>query len=455
MAVTSDGNDNIWIGTDGGGLVKYNLKSQQFFKFKNDPKNKNTITKNRIFSIFVDKDGVIWAGTYGGGLNRIELINGEYKINRYYSDPKIKNSIPSDQINSIIEDNEGNIWLGTANGLSKIIKTENPDRYYFKNYFQQLSDTGNIVDNYLGHLFLDSKNRLWIAAYYSGLFEFDRKNEKFISYSPRKNQPKEFVTDIHALTVFEDSENKLWIGTESNGIVQFNPETNKFTPHPRNEVFQGSMIVGMLEDDMKNVWISTSRGLTKYTIWNQTINNYTFSHQLESGGFNRNSAHKGFDGTLYFGSNAALSYFNPLEVTNNPYKPKVVITDFKILNTSEWNNGPINPKMNEKNAEIVLTHNDYFITIEFAALDYTTSSENEYLYLLEGFNKEWIDATETRSATFTNLDPGVYTFKVKACNNDKIWNDEPTELKIRIVPPVWKRPWFYISEIIIWGSYEE
>jgi signal transduction histidine kinase/ligand-binding sensor domain-containing protein len=449
MAVKSDEKGNLWIGTDGGGLVKYNIKTNEFFILKNDPKNNNTISRNRIWSIFIDKQGIIWAGTYNGGLNRIELKDGKYKINQYQKADK-QNSLPSNQINSIVEDNKGNLWLGTANGLCKLIKTENPENYQFKTYYQQLSDTGNIVDNYMGYVFLDSKNRIWIAAYYSGLFEFDPVNEKFISYSPQKSQPQEYLSDIHALTIFEDSDKKLWIGTESNGIIQFDIETNQFFPHPKNEVFQGSMIVGMLEDDMKNFWISTSRGLTKYTVWNKTINNYTFSHQLESGGFNRNSAFKDQNGTLYFGSNAALSYFNPLEVTNNPYLPNVVITDFKLLNKSDWNNSLINPNMiSSQNKEIVLTHNDYFFTIEFAALDYTTSSENEYRYMLEGFNKDWVDATQTRSATFTNLDPGNYTFKVLACNNDKVWNETPTVLKLRVIPPLWKRPWFIGIEIAL------
>lgn len=450
MAVTSDNEGNVWIGTDGGGLVKYSINSDNFYYLKNNPENVNTISKNRIWSILVDSEGIIWVGTYNGGLNRLEYKNGNYNITRYYKDTNNDKTLSSDQINSIVEDKDGEIWIGTASGLNKLIKTVSPQTYYFKRYFQQLSDTGNIIDNYMGYVFTDSKNRLWIAAYYSGLFEFNREKEKFISYSSRKLQSEEYQTDIHVLTIFEDNNNNLWVGTESNGLLQFDYDSKRYLSHPKNDAFLGSMIVGILQDDLGNFWISTSRGLSKYTVFNQTINNYTFSHQLESGGFNRNSAYKSKDGTLYFGSNAALSYFNPLEVTNNPYLPNVVITDFKILNKSDWNTNLINSKMLPyDNKEINLTHNEYFFTIEFASLDYTTSSENEYKYMLEGFNKEWLYATETRSATFTNLDPGTYTFKVMACNNDKIWNETPTILKIRIIPPVWKRPWFYISEILL------
>jgi len=450
MAIKSDNKGNLWIGTDGGGLSKYNFETKTFTHFHHNPKNTNSLSDNRVWSIYIDKQGVIWAGTYVGGLNRVENVNGVYTFNSYKKDSRKFDKISSNQINSILEDSKGNIWIGTANGLNKLVKTDNPANYTFKSFFQNQSDNNLIVDNYVGYLYLDKGGRIWIAAYYSGLFEFDPVNEKFISYSPEGLKSSEFISNIHALTVFEDHLNRLWIGTESNGLVMFDKETKSFIPHQINETFLGSMIVGMLEDDMSNLWISTSRGIIKYSPWNNSINKYTFTDQLESGGFNRNSLHKSVDGTMYFGSNAALSYFYPFDVTNNPYIPPVVITDFKIQNKSNWNDNLLSQYMlSDFEGELILSHNDYFFTIEFSALDYTTPSENEYKYMLEGFSDEWVDATQLRMATFTNLDPGEYTFKVKGCNNDKIWNEKPTELKIRIIPPFWKRTWFYILESIL------
>lgn len=449
MAVDHDKDGNLWIGTDGGGLTKFNPATNSYKHFKHDPDNPNTISADRIWAIKVDQNGIIWAGTYLGGLNRLEYKNGKYQITRYLTSSE-SNSISSNQINSILEDKNGNIWLATSDGLNKLVKNGNPNNYYFKIYTQNKTDSLVFVDNYISSIFIDSRDRFWVGSYMGGLFRFLPDKEQFINFNPSKLDSSEFNRSIHVISIYEDRNHNLWIGTESNGLLRFDYENLNFTPHPRNQALQSNMIMGMLEDNMGNLWISTSRTLSKYTPWNNNINNYTFTDGLESNGFNRNACLKASDGTMYFGSNAALTYFNPLEVGSNPFSPDVVITDFKVLNKSQWENNlaPFAKNLHENNA-IVLSHKDYFFTIEFAALDYTTPSKNYYQYKLEGFDQDWIDASNNRSATYTNIDPGSYVFKVKGSNNDKIWNEIPTEIKIKILPPFYQKPWFYIMEVVI------
>ncbi|MFP4023300.1 MAG: two-component regulator propeller domain-containing protein [Thiohalospira sp.] len=448
MAIDCDSEGNLWIGTDGGGLTRFNPQNHTFKYFKHNPNNSNTISADRVWSVKVDRQGVIWAGTYLGGLNRIEYKNGKYQITRYLHSNK-PNSISSNQINSILEDNKGNIWMGTSDGLNKLIKEGNPDNYYFKVFKQNKNDSLIFIDNYISTIYIDSKQRFWVGSYVGGLFRFLPDQEDFINYDPAKLDSSEFKRPIHVISIYEDKNNKLWVGTESNGLLHFDYEKMNFTPHPKNQAIQSNMIMGLLEDDMGNLWIATSRSLAKYSPWNNNINNYTFTDGLESSGFNRNACLKTPNSLLYFGSNAALSYFNPLEVGNNPFHPNVVITDFKVLNESEWKNNltPFTKIIHEGN-EIVLNPKDYFFTIEFAALDYTTPTKNHYQYMLEGFDQDWIDATNQRTATYTNLDPGSYIFKVKGSNNDQIWNETPTEIKIKILPPFYQKPWFYILETV-------
>ncbi|MEE4198277.1 MAG: two-component regulator propeller domain-containing protein [Bacteroidales bacterium] len=448
MALDHDQEGNLWIGTDGGGLTRYNPETGIFKHFKHSAHQLNTISGDRVWSVKVDRQGIIWAGTYLGGLNRIEFKNGKYTVTRYLNsrDPQ---SISSNQINSILEDNEGNIWLGTSDGLNKLIKEGNPENYHFKVYTQNKGDSLIFIDNYISSIYIDSKQRFWVGSYVGGLFRFFPDKEQFINYNPSQLDSSEFKSPIHVITIYEDKNNQLWIGTESNGLLHFDYEKMSFSPHPRNQALQSNMIMGMLEDDMGNFWISTSRTLAKYTPWNKNINNYTFTDGLESSGFNRNACLKASNGLMYFGSNAALSYFNPLKVGRNPFYPKVVITDFRVLNKSEWKNNltPFAKTIHENN-EIILNPKDYFFTIEFAALDYTTPTKNHYQYMLEGLDEDWIEASNTRSATYTNLDPGSYLFKVKGSNNDKIWNETPTEIKIKILPPFYKKTWFYILELV-------
>jgi signal transduction histidine kinase/ligand-binding sensor domain-containing protein/CheY-like chemotaxis protein len=453
MAIGKDENSNLWIGTDGGGLSKYNPITKKFTHFKNNPSNTNSLSVNRVWSVLIDHEGIIWVGTYRGGLNRIEYKNNKYFITRYLNKENDNTSISNNQVNAIVEDKNGEIWVATANGLNKIIKSNNPSNYTFKHYFQNPDNTQIFIDNYVSNLFLDSKDRLWVGSYSGGLFQFLPDKEEFINYSPSSFENSDFKEDIHVLIIFEDHNKNIWLGTESNGLISFDPENRTFLPHPKNHELLSNMINGMLEDDMGNLWISTSRSLSKYSPWNNKLYNYTFIDGLESSGFNRNASLRCKNGTMYFGSNSALTYFKPLEVSNNPYLPELVITDFKVLNKSDWENDllPYN-KVQYENKSIELTKKDYFFIIEFAALDYTSTQQNQYKYMLEGFDEDWIDAADNRTATYTNLDPGAYSFMVKGSNNDKVWNEDSIELNIKVIPPFYKTIAF-IASIIFLGFF--
>ena len=453
MALDIDTNNNIWIGTDGGGLSRYNQKRNTYKHFRHTHTNKNSISSDRVWSVLVDTKGVIWAGTYEGGLNKIEHKNGKYLFSNYIHKPKNPHSLSCNQINSIIEDKKGNIWIATANGLNKIIENKTTGNISFKSFYQNKTDSISFVDNYIGSIYIDSKNRFWVGSYLRGLFLFNPEKEIFTNYSPEEIDSSQFNREIHVLIIFEDNKDNLWIGTESNGIIKFDLEQNNFSVHPKNDHLLSNMIMGMEEDDMGNIWISTSRGLSKYTPWNDNLYNYTYTDGLISSGFNRNALLKDSEGKMYFGSNAGITSFYPLEVSNNPYLPQVVITDFRVLNKSEWTNNLLPyAKILHENKRIELSHKDYFFTIEFAALDFTIPPENQYKYKLENFDNEWIDATNSRSATYTNLDPGTYVFKVKGSNNDKIWNETPTEITIKIIPPFYGTKWFLgISIAVVIG----
>ena len=234
-----------------------------------------------------------------------------------------------------MEDKTGTIWIGTNNGLVKLIKQGNPEDYQFVTYTQNQPDSINFVDNYISSLIIDNENRIWLGSYKGGLFQFLPKQEKFISYSPPLLDSSIFKNEIHVVSLYQDQHNTLWVGTESNGLLQFDINKRSYQSHPKNDFLLSNMIMGMLEDDMESLWIGTSRGLSNYSPWNNKLSTYTYIDGLESSGFNRNSVLKSTGGKMYFGSNSALSYFYPLEVSNNPFKPNVVITDFKVLNKSE------------------------------------------------------------------------------------------------------------------------
>jgi ligand-binding sensor domain-containing protein/signal transduction histidine kinase len=451
MAITSDSKGNIWIGTDGGGLTKLNTNTNSFTHFVSK-NNGNSLSNNRVWALLIDRDSVMWIGTYQGGLNRMEFRNGEYYFTHYKNDSKNPKSINHNQINTIIEDSEGNIWIGTPNGLNRLIKNKNPKYSYYQSFQYNPKDSSIFIDNYINSIVEDSKGRLWIGSYQSGLLEFDPETENFNSHLPKGADSINFWKDLRLLTIFEDSHKNLWVGTESNGLVLFDFDNGTQTPHPNNDHLARNMVIAVVEDNHENLWISSTRGLSKYSLIDGLFSTYTISDGLESDGFNRNAAHKSSNGVLYFGSNAALTFFSPEDVINNPHIPEVTLTDFKVLNQSIWNIilAPFVYAQSQV-GEVLLTYKDYFFSIHFASFDYTNPSKNYYKYKLEGFNSDWVEVANNTSATFTNLNHGTYTFKVKGSNNDKVWNDTPTELKIRIIPPFWKRTWFYVMEFLLGG----
>lgn len=447
MAINSDKKGNVWIGSDGGGLVKFDPRSNSYTHFNRAQSASSTLSSNRIWALLFDRDSILWVGTYQNGLFSIELKNEKYNFKQYQNIPSEPSSLSHNQVNALMEDNEGNIWIATANGLNKLEKMGNT--YKISRYYHSIAGSNAFVDNYINSMDQDNKGRIWVGSYQSGLIEFDPKLEKFIPHIPTNTDTSLFLGKLKLLTIFEDSHNSLWIGTESSGLLQYDYNKNQYFPHPNNKSLSQNMINDIIEDDSENLWISSTRGISRYSLKTKSFSFYTINDGIEGAGFNRNATHKSANGTLYFGSNAGITYFKPEQVTNNPYIPKVTVTDFKILNHSVWDKSltPLISSYFEKN-EIVLTHKDYFFSIHFASFDYTNPTKNNYKYKLEGFNDDWIEIGTSNSATFTNLNPGTYIFKVAGSNNDKIWNDKPVELKIRIVPPIWKRTWFYALEAL-------
>lgn len=450
MATETDSKHNIWIGTDGGGLSKYNLLSKSFEHFRHSNEDLNSISTNRVWSILAEDDSVVWAGTYLGGLNRLEFKNGQCKIDRFRYNPNDSITISSDQINSILKDNSGNIWFATSNGLCKLIKESDSSIYSFQRYYYVKKSSYSFVDNYVAFIFQDSKDRIWVGSHERGLALFDPKIGKFTYYSATDNDNSEIKHKLGIVSIIEFKEDILLLGTEETGLVEFDINKSTFSSHPINYHIKSKMVNGLVTDDKGLLWITTGQELINYNPETHEILTFTQDDGLISAGFNRNSITKCKEGNIYVGSTSSLIFFDPSKIEPNKFKPNVVITDFRIATKSIWGEGLLsNKKFMSSNKEIILNRKDYMISIEFAALDYTSPKENKYKYMLEGLDKTWVNASENRTATYTTLPPGEYIFKVMGSNNDNIWNENPTLLKIKVLPPFWKKPWFIITEILL------
>jgi len=273
-----------------------------------------------------------------------------------------------------------------------------------------------------------------------------------VHYQHEDNNPNS-LSSGQVTSIYEDSRGILWIGTIGGGLNKFDRASATFT-HYREEDggLPNNTINGILEDDQGHLWLSTNKGLSKFDSETETFRNYDVEDGLASNEFFSGSAHKNRTGELMFGGPNGFNIFDPKQIKDNLSIPPVVITDFQIFNepVSIGGDSPLQQHISFSK-ELTLSYQDSVFSFEFVALNYISPQKNQYAYKMEGVDKDWVYVDSSRRfATYTNLDAGDYVFKVKGSNNDGIWNEEGTSLKITIIPPWWKTGWAYLLyEILI------
>jgi ligand-binding sensor domain-containing protein len=441
-----DEKGNIWIATDGGGLNYYDRASGVFSHLVHDEHNKNSLPGNKVLSVKLDNRGGLWAGMWGTGLTYYDRVNKRFR--HYLSDPNDPASLGDNNIFYIMEDRKGNLWMATwGSGICKYDKKTDT----FKTYAHDSSNPNSISGQIAIHIIEDHNGMIWIATRQAGLNMFDPETETFVHY--KAGTAEGDLTENAVFTLFEDSSQRLWVGTNGGGLNLFDSNTKKFNAFRQNDGLPNDVIMGIVEDDQKNLWVSTNKGLCKFNPDKQTFKNYDEGDGLQSNQFNRWAFMKLTSGELLFGGINGFNLFNPTKILDNPYKPPVYITDFKLYNKSV----PIGEKeVLKKNIifteAVMLDYTQNFFSFDFTALNYRQSAKNQYQYIMEGFQDEWIDAGGERKVSYTNLSPGDYTFRVRASNNDGVWNMEGAALKITVIPPFWRTWWFITAVVTLLGS---
>ena len=459
IIVSKKNPDIIWIGTRDG-LNKFDEQSGKFVHYKHSPGNPSkSISGNYILSLLEDSKGTLWVGTRGEGLCKVTFNNlGIPSFLHFKHNPNNKRSIGANNIHFIYEDKNNTIWIGTGGGG---LNRYNPGNNSFTRYNREtLND--EFVDDWIYTIHEDRKGNFWVGTAAGGLNLFDRDRESFTHF---RNNPQDSstISNNRVLSLLETRSGDMWIGTALGLNKLIRPKKNSndfsFNRYYQSNGLPNDVIYGILEDDSGNLWISTNNGLCKiiFEADNFKVRKFDVTDGLQNNEFDQNSFCKGPGGKMYFGGINGFNVFHPDSVKDNPYIPPVVITDFKILNESV----PIANKisvsqgnsylgsffLNKSISEmdtILLSYRDDVISIEFAALNYTVSEKNQYAYKMEGFDEEWIYSGTRRFVTYTNLDAGKYIFRVKASNNDGVWNNTGTSLMILVAPPPWQTWWAYL-----------
>jgi len=473
-----DKSENLWIGTISG-ISKTDLKKKSIRTYtKTDNPGSIDLLDNVIASVYQDRDGKLWIGNWGKGLNILDRRTNE--VVHYTSELNGERHIPQNHVHVIYEDSKSRIWLGTRNGVSIFDQYRNrfiPVQDYFNapnfNYFNNnrvyciLEDsqgkiwfgTGNgiiilnletkipaflqagddtplaIGSNLVYSLLEDNEQNIWIATS-NGLNRYVPTERKIYYYVNHPDSPNS-LCDNYVISLCEDRGGNIWIGT-STGVNKFDKADSIFSYYTIKDGLPSNAVYDIIKDDNDNLWFSTGNGLAMKNPDENGLETFFVEDKLLGKEFNIKAVFKADDGEMFFGGIDGLVSFYPDSLTDNDYIPPIRITSLE-----KKTNG-IRKEINPYSDRILLTYRDYSFTIEFSALDFTNPEKNRYSYQMNGVSDNWIDIGNRRFVDFTKLPPGEYTFNVTGTNNDGVWNNEGTSIKITVSPPWWSSHYAYL-----------
>lgn len=445
--VQEDESGNIWLATDGGGISYYNRETESITPYVHAHGNPATISSDAAIHLNTDENGNLWVGTFRGGINilkdrqRGEFISFQEKIGN--SDHPIEN------VFSVHFDRQFDyIWIATlGEGLFRYEKSSEELKVFNTNG----ENFNHFPSNFATYIFEDSGNNIWIATQ-EGLVLLRAENKekgKFDFFVYDTNDAFSLRSNV-IQQIAEDKDQNIWVAT-AEGLSRFEPEAETFVTFTTKDGLPSNEIRSLVTDDYGYLWIGTNRGISRFNLTDITFKNYDRNDGLQGNEFSRYSVRKLRSGEIVFGGMNGFNIFHPDNVIDNPYAPPVYITDFKILNKSADIGGENSPLVKHISVTdtLRLLYDQNVFTFEFIGLNYTQTEFNQYAYMMEGFESDWNYVGTQRNATYTNLNPGEYIFRVKASNHDGVWNKEGASLTLIISPPFWKTNWFYLLSALL------
>ena len=391
--VLIDKQENLWLGTRNNGLILKERGTGKVIHYRHNHNNPKSLKDNKILVLFEDRQGNLLIGTRQG----LDQFNAEKQAFIHWED-----HIPMERsyINAIAEDEDGTLLIGTSDGFI----TLNRDQKTYEQYRYDPKDHRSLGNNHIYHVFLDRENKIWLGTRGGGLNLFDRRSRTF-----------ERITVADGL---------------SNNFVK-----------------------ALLEDDSGNLWISTNKGISKFNKKKKIFRNYGVQEGLQSDEFIEGACFKNTDGLMYFGGYEGYNVFHPDSLVEENQEIPVYLTAMRLFNrtvSAGTAGSPLSKKLMDTR-EITLTHDQNIFSFDYAALSYAHRDQLRYAFKLEGLMDDWY-YPDNNTATFTNLDPGTYTFTVKTTFDNSNWHASDFPLKITIKPPFWKTNWAYFIYLVLFAT---
>lgn len=433
FAENSEG--NVFVATDGGGMFEFNRKTGKVRPI--DIPLPVTGNKVSIMALQYTHDKKLYIGTYALGLLIINTVTGSHK---YLTKGTGGRHPGANNIFCIKEDSKGNVWIGTnGEGLSVLRNEEVVARYTPYPDPTQPNEKKLPFNGYIRAIEEDTAGNIWIGTHGGGVGVYHPGTGQWDIYTPGNS----LLPSDKVQTLLRDSKGRMWIGTFG-GLSFFDKTQQRFINFSEKDGLQNVTIHKILEDKSGTIWLSTNMGISSFHVESKKFRNYTRYNGVQNNNFVHNSGIRLSDGDLMFGGLEGINYFTPSDLTVNKHAPVVLLTDLKVSNKPVLpaEDGPIKAHISVAD-NIRLAYKQNFV-ISFVALNYTLPAENHYAYKLDGFDKDWNYTGTANSAAYTNLDPGEYTFHVKAANNDGVWSSQDTRIKIYVRPPFWRTIYAYI-----------
>lgn len=435
--------NNVYVGTDGGGLHLFDKKTGLFnhVAIRSGQQSLNNLS---ILAMEKSRANELWIGTYATGLFKYDPLTG---ASRQFKMGAGADDLGGKDVFCLKEDQHGNIWIGTnGNGVNVYHPMTKKISRYHKNNVAVHSRLP--LNGFIRAIEEDDDGAIWIGSYGSGLAVFNPTTQEFKVFNKyNSNLPTDAV-----LSLLADQSGNIWVGTMGGGLSLFNKQKRSFTSFSEEQGLANSVVYKIIEDAAGLIWCSTNRGISSFNVRTHAIKNYTHHNGIQNNNFVLGSGLLTDDNTLFFGGLEGFNYFNPSSLKTNEHVPPVILTDLKIANKSVTPSKDAALKEHIAIArEIELEYKQSF-SISFVALNYTTPQQNKYSYKLAGFDKDWNFEGSAKTASYTNLSPGTYVFKVRASNNDGIWNNNGTSIIIHVNPPYWLTGYAYFLYVLLFSG---
>ncbi|MBO9616871.1 MAG: response regulator [Dyadobacter sp.] len=434
FAEKADG--DLFVGTDGGGLNVYHRKTNLFTQIPLLPKSKLATSGLAILSLEMAGDK-LWIGTFQDGLFQLDVNTGQY---RQYTQTASISSLGNNDIFALTTDKSGKLWIGTNGGGVNVF---DPQTQQFNRLFEENIPVEKRViplNGYIRDILQDKEGKIWIGSHGTGLVIFDPEQQKSIHLDKLNSK----LPGNNVLSVFEDSKGNIWVGTGGEGLAKFNAETRSFLGFGQKEGLASGVVNKILEDAQGRIWVSTNQGLSYLDQATKRFVNYTQLNGLQDNTFVLGAGIRTRDNLLFFGGIQGFNYLDTRTLRQNNSRIPVILKELRVGNNSIT---PADSNILADHISIAKSiHLDYKqnFTLTYGALNYSDASQTVYRYRLVGFDDEWHYAGSSKTAGYTNLNPGTYRFEVQAKNQNGVWNEPGTSVEIVVEPPFYMTIYAYL-----------